>query len=258
MDRADGYAKPRFDYGETFRTAFSWLMPGQSLLSFRALSGEGRLSAEEFGQLVFLHSPECDCCGLPFERLEDEGLICGGCSAGPPGWNRARSALLYNEASSRIILSLKRQGHRTGLSLMARYMIGRGGEMFDTADLILPVPLHYRRLVSRGFNQSGWLAGAISRETGVPVAHGLLKRIKASPRQGHLNPRQRRANVRGAFALTEKGRARIAGKRIVLIDDVYTTGATLESCTRAIRKAKPENVDIVTLARVVAPKNPLI
>jgi ComF family protein len=258
MDRAVRRAKSLHDYAEMFRMSFSWLVPGQSLLSFQALIGAGCLSAEEFGQLVFLHGPECDQCGLPFEHPEDEGMICGGCVARPPVWRRARSALLYNDASSRLVLSLKRQGQRTGLSLVGRYMQERADDMLETADLLLPVPLHYRRLVSRGYNQSGWLATALGQEAGVPVAHDLLKRIKASPSQGHLNSRQRRENVRGAFVLTDRGARNIAGKRVVLIDDVYTTGATLEACARAVAKGRPENIDIVTLARVVAPKNPLI
>ena len=166
--------------------------------------------------------------------------------------------MIYNDDSRNLILALKRRGDRNGLSVFARLMSDAGRELIETADLIVPVPIHFTRLASRGFNQAGWLAGAVSRLDGVPVRHGVLKRVRATPSQGRMSAGQRRRNVAGAFALTESGKTALKGKRVLIVDDVYTTGATLNACARAIQRAGPANIDVVTLARVVGPANPTI
>lgn len=258
MARTDSFAKRRQTAEETVRQVLGWLLSGQSLLSGQPLLGRGQFSAEEFASLDFITAPYCDQCGLPFDRMEESGQVCGACVANPPSWAQARAPFAYDDVSSQLILALKRGGRRNGLKLFARYMLEAGREQIDTADVLVPVPIHYRRLVSRGFNQAGWLATAISDLTGVPVAHTAIKRVKATPSQGKLSAAQRRRNVAGAFKLTPSGLKQLAGQRVVLIDDVYTTGATLNACARALRQAKPSNLDVVTLARVVAPKNTLI
>ncbi len=123
--------------------------------------------------------------------------------------------------------------------------------MLEDADLIVPVPLHYRRLTSRGFNQSAWLGAALSRRTGVPLSVDALVRRKPTPSQGGLTARERHRNVRGAFQLRPARTGQVEGASIVLVDDVYTTGATLSACTRALKKGKAGRVSILVLARVV-------
>ncbi len=258
MDRSVPSAKVLGVDRERLRSLFGWLNPGQSLVSGDSLAGNARLSPEEFAQLNFICQPFCDSCALPFERSEDHGLICAACAAHPPVWHQARSALVYDDITSRLILSLKRRGNRNGLSVFAEFLTSAAGDVLTTADLVIPVPIHSRRLAMRGFNQAGWLAAALKDKLSLPYDEFCIRRVKATPSQGHLNARQRRANVAGAFKLTKRGAERIAGKRIILLDDVYTTGATLTACARTLQRARPANLDVVTFARVVAPANPTI
>lgn len=255
MDRTSSSAKVFGIDRERLRSMFGWLTPGQSLISHQPLPGNARFTAEEFSALAMLTSPYCDQCAIPFDPIEENGLVCGACLANPPPWNKARSALLYDDISSQLILSLKRRGQRFGLKVFSRFISDAAGDLIESADLIIPVPIHYHRLASRGFNQAGWLASAIRAETGIPYDEFCLKRTRATPSQGRMTARQRQRNVSGAFSLTERGRERIYGKRIILLDDVYTTGATLRACARTLQRAKPANLDVVTFARVVAPAN---
>ncbi len=134
-------------------------------------------------------------------------------------------------------------------------MAAAGRDMLADADLIVPVPLHYLRLVRRGFNQSVWLGAALGRATGVPMAVDALRRVRATPIQGGLSADGRRRNVQGAFKLRGARSKRIAGRRIVLVDDVFTTGATAEACARELRKGGAACVDVLTLARVAGPRS---
>ena len=258
MDRSAPSAKVLGVDREHLRSVLGWLNPGQSIISGDSLADNARFSAEEFASLNFIAAPYCDQCALPFEPDETHGLVCGACTAMPPPWSRSRSCFIYDDITSRLVLSLKRRGSRNGLAVYARFLSECAYDVLSTADLVIPVPIHARRLAYRGFNQAGWLAGALRRHLGLPFDEFALRRVKSTPSQGHLNARQRKANVAGAFRLTPRGKARIAGKRVILLDDVYTTGATLTACARAIARGSPANIDVVTFARVVAPANPTI
>ena len=126
-----------------------------------------------------------------------------------------------------------------------------GRELLAGADALIPVPLHWRRLWARRFNQSALLAKAIAEETGVAVADGLLKRVKATAQQVGLSQAERAENVQGAFRVPAERKAEVAGRRLVLIDDVLTSGATSDACARALLRAGAGNVDVVVFARVV-------
>lgn len=176
---------------------------------------------------------------------------CAACIARPPRWDRARAALIYDAASRRIVLDLKRSGRRDGLHVMTGWMQRAGANLIAEADMIIPVPLHYTRLVSRGFNQSAWLGQGIGRRAGLTCRVDVLKRKRRTPTQGGLSAKARHRNVAGAFSISQRAAALINGKRILLVDDVLTTGATLSACTRALKRAGARQVDVLVLARVV-------
>lgn len=233
------------------RSVADVLWPPRSLVSGQRGAGKGPLSPSEFAAIHFIAGAVCETCGSPMELDLGPGALCAPCIANPPRWKRARAALVYDAASRRIVLDLKRSGRRDGLQLVSGWMAQAGRQLLDEADLIIPVPLHYTRLVSRGFNQSAWLAATLSRQTGTPCKLALLKRQRRTPTQGGLTARARRRNVAGAFAVPPRSTGLVQGKRILLVDDVLTTGATLSACTRALKQAGARDIDVLVLARVV-------
>lgn len=223
-----------------FRLTSNVLWPERSLLSGEQGVGLGPLSPEEFASLTFISGPICDRCGVPQEMDYGPEFVCPVCIAKPPAWSRARAALVYDEASRRPILDLKYAGRRDGLKMLAQWMVRSGKDILEEADLLIPVPLHYSRLQSRGFNQAGWLAQSIAKQIDTPVKLRHLKRKRRTKSQGHLKPRARHRNVSGAFDIHESKKPDLLGRRVVLVDDVLTTGATLEACTRELQRAGVE------------------
>ena len=188
----------------------------------------------------------CTRCGLPLKGTEAE--TCSACLAQPPRLDRIRAAVAYDDISRSIALRLK-YGRKTALArTMSRYMRPLFGELpRDT--LLVPVPLHRRRLWSRGFNQSAIVARDLSRRTGLPVAVGALKRTRATPPLKGMGMRQRRRTVAGAFRSTMQ----LHGRTVILIDDVLTTGSTANACARVLKRAGAERVDLISWARVIRP-----
>lgn len=205
--------------------------------------------------LTFLTAPLCETCAQPLSPDASAALpepaMCPSCTAAPRPWTCARAVFAYDEASRGMILGLKHAGQRDRLDTMGRWLAAAGSDRLESADVLIPVPLHWRRLMVRGFNQSLWLAAALSRQTGVPLAHHALRRVRATPSQAGRSPSARARNVAGAFRVVPKDA--VAGRRVILIDDVFTTGATLEACTRMLDRAGASSVDVLVLARVVGP-----
>jgi ComF family protein len=173
--------------------------------------------------------------------------------ADPPAYNRARAAVRFDEISRALVHALK-YGDRLDLApMMGRWISQAGRELLAEADALIPVPLHWRRLWARRFNQSAMLAAAVSSQTGVPVAAGGLKRVKPTAQQVGLSRTERAANVQGAFRVPSDGKAAVTGRRLVLIDDVLTSGATVDGCARALLRAGAANVDVLVFARVAEP-----
>ncbi len=192
---------------------------------------------------------------MPFDVDVAPGTLCAACDADPPHYDRARAALAYDDHSKSLLLRFK-HGDRTDLApLMSLWMARAASSLIPDADIIVPVPLHRTRLLSRRFNQAALLAQTVSRVGGVGLVPGLIHRIRKTPSQGHLSKLARRRNVRGAFRLSDKYRRWIAGKRILLVDDVFTTGATVDECARVLKRAGTGPVDVVTIARVVKPRD---
>lgn len=190
----------------------------------------------------------CVRCGLPLKGTDAE--TCAACLTRPPRLDRIRAAVGYDEISRSIALRLK-YGRKTALArTMSRYMRPLIGELPPNA-LLVPVPLHRRRLWSRGFNQSAIVARELSRRTGVPVALDALKRTRATPPLKGMGMRQRRRTVAGAFQANAS--AEIGGRTIILIDDVLTTGSTANACARVLKRAGAERVDLISWARVIRP-----
>ena len=203
--------------------------------------------------VTFIGAPLCEICGIPFEIRPFGRAVCGDCLATPPVFDRSRSAVVYDDATRSLILTFKHADRLTLAPLFAAWMYRAGAPLLEEADLIIPVPLHRWRLLSRRYNQAAVLAHALGRFSGVNVVDSLLLRTRQTPSQGRKSSAQRTLNVRGAFALRNNcgGAAEvIRGRRIVLVDDVFTTGATVSACTRVLRRSGAMSVDVLTLARV--------
>lgn len=235
------------------RSAADFVWPSRSLISGEHHGGSGLIAPEDFAQLTFLSGAGCRRCAQPVDIDLGDASLCGACAARPPLWDEARAALAYDDASRKPILDLKRAGRRDGLETFGTWLSLAGRDVVEPADLIIPVPLHYRRLASRGFNQSAWLAGALAARTGKPLGVDTLIRRKPTPSQAGLSARERRLNVRAAFDVRPERANTIEAARIVLVDDVFTTGATLGACSRALKKASAAHISVLVLARVVRP-----
>jgi ComF family protein len=198
--------------------------------------------------MTFFAPPWCAVCGLPFPHPMGDGAICPECARGRASWQRARAVMRYDKHSRGLVLGLKHD--RTDLArALGQWMQRAGADMLVCADFLIPVPLHWTRLLARRYNQAALLAHAIHKAGGPPVVPDWLVRRRRTPSQGRLGPLARARNVGGAFAL-KAGRS-VKGKRFVLIDDVLTTGATVEECARLLRRHGAAFVGVLTLARAV-------
>ena len=209
------------------------------------------LCADCWGQLTFLGRPCCDACGYPFEYEVPDQTLCGACTREHPPFDRARSALVYDDASKDLILAFKHADKTDMTRLFAKWMKMTGSDLTNACDVIVPVPLHWTRLFLRRYNQAALLAHALGKITDTPVMAGALIRHRRTPSQGHMGAKARTRNVTGAFRVAPKYRTALKGKRVLLIDDVLTTGATVRTTAKVLRRIGVSAVDVLTLARVV-------
>ena len=246
---------PRWGRGATF--ALNALLPPQCLRCSAVVDAPGRLCGACWAAIEFLAPPHCPVCGFPFEfdqpGTDQDAALCGACVRRPPDYGRARAVFRYDDASRALVLGFKHGDRIHGAPAYGEWMARAGRELLEGAELLAPVPLHWTRLFARRYNQAALLARALRRESGLPVIADLLLRRRRTPSQGRLNLAARTRNVRGAFAVKPGRRAGLDGRRVLLVDDVLTTGATVEACARVLLRAGAGAVDVLTLSRVVRP-----
>lgn len=230
--------------------ALDTVFPPQSLLTGLPVTARA-MEAELWGAVRFLDDPCCAICGFPFEFTISVDTVCGRCEIRKPAYSSARAAFAYDDATRKLVLDFKHGGRTAGLKVFVGHMARAGRTALAQGGVIVPVPLHPSRLLRRRYNQSAILARGLAKRTRLTFDPDILRRVKRTETQGGKTASSRRRNVSGAFAVRGRAASRIKGVNVILIDDVFTTGATLESCARALRKGGAVRVDAITLARVV-------
>jgi ComF family protein len=221
------------------------------------VDGEG-VCAECWSKLSFIEPPYCPRLGIPFVYDPGPDMLSMEAIASPPAYQRARAAVRYDEVARTLVHALKYQDRMDLAPAMGRWMARAGRELLDGADMLIPVPLHWRRAWHRRYNQSGALGRVIERQSGIKLRGDILQRVRATEQQVGLSRPQRASNVQGAFKVSADRQSEIAGRRLILIDDVLTSGATTDACARALLRAKAAQVDVLVFARVVdTPKAPI-
>ncbi|MCY0092452.1 ComF family protein [Hoeflea ulvae] len=205
-----------------------------------------------WGTVRFIEGPFCEITGLPFDHDRGEGLVSPQAIADPPRYAKARAAVFHDGVARKIVHRLKYADRADLAPMMAAWMVRAGRDVIDDSDVIVAVPLHRGRLFSRRYNQSAELARMLARLTGKPFLPGAMRRIRATRQQVGLGLRARQDNVRGAFLAVPEQAHRINGLKVLLVDDVLTTGATLEAATRALLRGGASRVNVLTFARVAS------
>ena len=217
----------------------------------RLVSEPGALCAICWPSLRHLEPPWCPIMGTPFAQDMGEGFLSAEAIADPPPFGRLRAAVAYSAVARDMVQGLK-YNDRTDLARwMARWMVRAGFEVIAETQLVVPVPLHRRRYFQRRFNQSAELGRWVARLCGLDFRPEAAVRVKATRQQVGLGERERIENVRGAFAVPPGARPLLAGRRVLIVDDVYTTGATVGALTRTLLRAGAAGVDVLTFARVL-------
>lgn len=239
------------------------LLPPRCPACAALVLSDGTLCADCFRAVTPIGAPLCHCCGLPFLHA-GEGqplpasppgqLHCAACAEHSPAYGQARAAWLYDAGSKRLVLPFK-YGDRTELAgPLARQMAQAGRDLLAGADLLLPVPLHPRRLLGRRYNQAALLTARLARLAHKPWVPDLLRRIRRTPPLARLGAAERLTVLEGAFALAPRGAGQIVGRRLLLVDDVLTSGATASACARLLLEAGAARVDVLAAARTPGPR----
>jgi ComF family protein len=236
-----------------WRTVVDTVTPPRCLACHAEITGAASLCIACWQQLKLIEEPVCNVLGTPFAYEQGVGAVSAAALANPPPWDRMRAAAVYDEAARPLVHALKyRDTPEAGL-MMARLMARAGRRLLEDADVIVPVPLHRWRLWRRRFNQSAFLAQKIAQASGKTYRPDVLTRVKATRSQVGLHEDERRRNVSRAFAVSATGSAQIAGKNLVLVDDVLTTGATAGYCATVLRQAGARRIDVLCFALVLEP-----
>jgi ComF family protein len=243
--------------GHAARLALDIALPTLCISCREPVDGDG-VCAACWAKLSFIAPPYCPRLGIPFVYDPGPDLLSMEAIAAPPAYTRARAAVRYDEVAQTLVHALKYQDRGDLAPPMGRWMARAGRELLAEADMLVPVPLHWRRSWSRRYNQSGALAQVIAGASGVKLRGDLLRRIRATEQQIGLSRPQRASNVQGAFKVAAEAQSQVHGRHVILVDDVLTTGATVDACARALLRAKAAQVDVLVFARVVdSPRPPI-
>jgi ComF family protein len=248
----DALTACRVACGHAARLALDIALPTLCVACREPVDGEG-VCAQCWTKLSFIAPPFCPRLGIPFVYDPGPGLLSMEAIADPPAYQRARAAVRYDDVARTLVHALKYQDRTDLAPPMGRWMARAGRELLEQADMLVPVPLHWRRGWSRRYNQSGALAAVIGRQSGVKVTSEVLRRVRPTQQQIGLSRSERASNVQGAFKVAVGRQSEIRGRRVILVDDVLTSGATADACARALLRAKAAQVDVLVFARVVDP-----
>ncbi|MCG6857119.1 MAG: ComF family protein [Salaquimonas sp.] len=226
-------------------------MPPACLLCDRLVDTQGGLCATCWKGARFIERPYCEVLGLPFAFDQGKGAVSARALADPPPFDRLRAAMAYDDNARRLVSALKFSDRGDLAPWMAQWMARAGRELIEDCDTVVPVPLHRLRLHERRYNQSAELARAIARLCGLNHAPQVLLRHRRTRQQVGLTSLERARNVQGAFRIEAARRPQIEGRRILLVDDVHTTGATVRACARALKRGGAAAIDVLVFASVV-------
>lgn len=232
------------------------ILPPRCAISGEVVEHQGMLSPSIWGNLNFIADPMCAVCGVPFdfdmgEQKDSPRAVCAQCLKTPPIYQSARAPLIYDDGSRDLILSYKHGDQTQHVVTFLPWLQRAGAGMLQQADYLIPIPLHRWRLFSRRFNQSALVVNVLAKAMNKTALLDTLVRVRATTPQGHLDSMARKRNVRKAFGVRGKFASLLKGRHVVLVDDVLTTGATVEECTKVLLKAGVKRVDVLTVARAV-------
>lgn len=233
------------------RALLSFLLPPLCIACHRPLSQSHGVCGDCFKTITFIEKPYCILCAFPLEPFELDDVTCAACTTSPFFFDRLRAPFAYDGTIKDLLMRFK-HGDGTDLVLFfARSMVRAAGDVLPDVDWIVPVPLHWGRLIKRGYNQAGILAAAISKITKIPVMPDGLVRQKSTVSMGHLTSQKRRENIHKAFDVRIKWRPKLQNSNVILIDDVMTTGATVNECVKVMKSFGAGRIDVITIARVL-------
>lgn len=229
------------------------VLPPSCLVCSEPVEADGQFCLACFKRVNFITPPFCACCGVPFgfQQPEVGDTLCSACRSAPPAYHIARAAIRYDETAKQMILPFKYGDRAEAAQNLARLMRRAGSAMLQDADLLVPVPLHPTRLRQRRYNQAGLLASALARQTGKKLALGALIRTRATKKLADMDAQTRRQELNNAISLQDG--AAVSGKRILLIDDVMTTGTTAHHCALALCQGGATRIEVLTIAHVEDP-----
>lgn len=227
------------------------IVPPRCPISGVLVNDTGQIAPEVWSQLKFITAPHCVRCGIPFDVQLDDNTekTCGACLADVPYYDEARAGVVYDDLTRQLILRYKHGDHSYLSRTFIPWMERAGYQHITSADIIMPVPLHWSRMIKRRYNQAALLAQAIAANNNKQYEPLWLKRVKATAPQGRRGAKERKKNVKKAFAVNNK--AALEGKNILLIDDVITSGATVNECAKILKDYGAEIVNVLSVARAV-------